>query len=274
MPLGLHERVLRALRQSEAGTSAGGTPRESAAGPTASLLQGLSPENLEFLLSHSRIADYAPLQEIAAQGEPVRNLFLILEGQVKTTRSNDDGQEATIRLLRPGETLMDAVIFMGSPSPVSAQTMEASSLLLIPADTVRRHVLKDPQFATNMLRIVTTHYKHAMQQIDAIVTKTPVERLGYYLLKQHLEQGVERLELDLPFQKSVIANQLGMTPETFSRALAQIRKLGIDVDQKHIHLKDTYALCHFCDWETFNSCSRNQDSECPNTDHCRAHGRC
>lgn len=223
---------------------------------TASLFQGLSEDSLQTLLSRSHMSDFAADQEIVQQGDVPSYLYYIVSGKVKTLRYSTEGKEATIRLLGPGETFMDAVIFMGGNSPINARALEKSTLLMVPAETVRRHALYDSVFACNLLRIVTKHYKNAMQQIDSIVTKNPVERLGYYFLKQHIEQGSDSLDIALPFQKSTIANHLGMTPETFSRALGQIKKMGIDVDQERLTLKDSYALCHFCDSDIAQSCPR------------------
>ena len=143
-----------------------------------------------------------------------------------------------------------------------ALTVESSRLLMIPAETTRRRALTDPQFACNLLKIMGHHYKNAVQQIDSIITKSPVERLGYYFLKLHMEQGSESMDIALPFPKSTIANHLGITPETFSRALAQIRKMGIDVENDKLTLRDAYALCHFCDPDTAQDCPRYNTDEC------------
>lgn len=237
-------------------------------GTCGQLFKNLSPGSLEHLLSQARTHHYKEQEEIIRQGAEPHGLFLILSGQVKTVRYNANGQEATIRMLQPGETFMDAVIFMGGKSPINAVAVEDCSLLCIPATLVRAHVLSDPTFATNLLHIVTNHYKNAMQQIDNISIKTPVERLGHYLLRQHLEQDPDSMEFDLPFQKSMIASHLGMTPETFSRALGQIKKSGIDIDQKHIRLRDAFALCHFCDSDLAEMCSHAGGRECPNHDSC------
>jgi CRP-like cAMP-binding protein len=43
-------------------------------------------------------------------------------------RLNEDGGEATIRMLEPGDTCMEAVLFMGGPSPISVQTMTKCKL--------------------------------------------------------------------------------------------------------------------------------------------------
>lgn len=239
-----------------------------------SLFDGLSESNLQTLLSSSHIVETESGQEIIAQGDPAAYLFHILSGSVKTQRFSSDGKESTIRMMGAGGTFMEDAVFVGSASPVHAITVENSRLLMIPAETVRRRALADPQFACNLLKILGHHYKEAVRQIDNIVAKSPVERLGYYFLKLHMEQGSDSMEIALPFPKSTIANHLGITPETFSRALAQVKKMGIDVEQDKLTLRDTYALCHFCDLDIGHSCPRFNTDEChlcteKKRNHCR-----
>lgn len=230
---------------------------------TEMLFSGLTADSLQALLSNSFIQNVTAGTQLVEHGELPAYLYFILEGGVKTMRYSSTGSESTLRMLKSGDTFMDAVIFMGGTSPVSAVALQDSRLLLTPAETVRRHALHDSQFACNLLKIVTRHYKNAMQQIDSIVTKNPVERLGYYFLKQHLDQGPQSAEIALPFQKSAIANHLGMTPETFSRALAHIKKMGVDVEQEKLTLRDAHALCRFCDPDTSYDCPEASTARCP-----------
>jgi CRP/FNR family transcriptional regulator, dissimilatory nitrate respiration regulator len=227
-----------------------------------SIFQDLSEDNLQNLLSNSTVRSVEQGREIIQQGDEVKYLYFIVEGSVKTLRSSIDGDEATIRMLKAGDTFMDAVIFMGGTSPIRATAIKPSKLLLIPAAIIRNQVLRDGQLGENLLHIVTWHYKNAMQQIDSIVTKTPVERLGYYFLKLHMEQDSESLDIELPFQKSMIANHLGMKPETFSRALKKLKEMGIDVDHEHITMREAYSLCHFCDTDTAFNCPKQGTSDC------------
>lgn len=238
------------------------------------LFQGLHEDSLQILLSHSHMKEIHAGQQIVQQGDAADTLYYILGGKVKTQRYSADGAESTIRMLGKGDTFMDAVIFMGCKSPIAVQTVEDSRLLLIPAETVRRQAINDSRFACNLLRIVTRHYKTAIQQIDSITTKTPIERLGYYFLRLHLENGSDTMEISLPFKKSMIANHLGMTPETFSRALSQIKKMGIDADQETLTLRDAYALCHFCDPDTVNTCIKYGSEDCPISGDGRGSGSC
>ena len=240
-------------------------PRDFTDARKPQLFDSLDEESLQQILAHSLIQEHESSKLLVQQGDIPEGIYLVIEGSVKTLRLNEDGGEATIRMLEPGDTCMEAVLFMGGPSPISVQTLTKCKLLMIPEKIVRNHVLADAQFAVNILRIVTRHYKNAMHQIDAMQIKSPIQRVGYYFLTKHLEAGHDHLEFTLPFKKQIIANYLGMTPETFSRTLKQMKTIGISVDDDVIRMKDAFALCHFCDSDTASSCSRYSDdcSECP-----------
>lgn len=229
------------------------------------LFDSLREDNLQNILSHSLLQDHDASKLLVQQGDTPEGVYLVIEGTVKTFRLNEEGEEATIRMLEPGETCMEAVLFMGGPSPISVQTLTKCKLLMIPEQIVRNQVLVDAQFAVNILRIVTHHYKNAMHQIDAMNIKSPLQRVGYYFLSKHLEAGHDDLEFTLPFKKQIIANYLGMTPETFSRTLKQMKAIGINVNEDKIRLKDAYALCHFCDSDTASLCLKHHDNcdKCP-----------
>lgn len=226
------------------------------------LFEGLSENSLQALLQHSVMQDYESGRVLVHQGDSPECVFLIIEGALKTTRISEDGGEAIIRMLEAGETCMDAVLFMGIPSPINVQTMNAVKVLKIPDAVVKKHILEDPAFAANLLRIVARHYKNAMHQIEAMNIKSPLQRVGYYFLLKHIEQGHNNLEFKLPFKKQVVANYLGMTPETFSRTLKQMKDIGIKVDEDTIKMGDAYALCHFCDSDTASLCTKHDKAEC------------
>ena len=237
-------------------------PRDLNNSKKPQLFDGLSEDNLQKLLACSVIQEHEAGKILVQQGDAPQGVYLVIDGTVKTLRLNEDGGEATIRMLESGDTCMEAVLFMGGPSPISVQTMTKCKLLMIPERMVKNHVLADSRFAVNILRIVTRHYKNAMHQIDAMNIKSSLQRVGYYFLTKHLEAGHDNLEFTLPFKKQAIANYLGMTPETFSRTLKQMKAMGINFDEDVIHMKDSFALCHFCDPDTASLCDRHNKDNC------------
>jgi CRP-like cAMP-binding protein len=227
------------------------------------LFRGLHEDTLGFILGHAIIKNEPEGVTIVRQGDVPQYLYLILSGAVQTVRTTPEGRETPVRLMGADETFMDAVIFMNSPSPISARTAEPSTILMIPAALIRKMVTQDGHFALNMLQITSSFYKKAIYQIESVTTKPPIQRVGYYLLNAYLEQGdADAMTFRLPHKKSAIASHLGMQPETFSRALAQIKKMGVDIDREIITLEDVYSLCLFCDSDTAIQCTKFGTPEC------------
>ncbi|TNE32294.1 MAG: Crp/Fnr family transcriptional regulator [Alphaproteobacteria bacterium] len=229
---------------------------------TPQIFYNLSEDVLQKLLNYSVLQHFPQGRLLVQQGDKPEYLYFIVDGTVKTLRQDEHGREATLRLLRPGETCMEAVIFMEGDSPIAVQVASDAKLLLIPVDIVRKTVLSDTQFANNLLRIVSYHYKNAMHQIDSMHIKNPTQRLGYYFLLKHLENGHDNMEFTLPFQKSAIANYLGMTPETFSRTLQKLKQQGISFEDNTIKMRDAYVLCHYCDSDAESLCRTHPKDEC------------
>jgi hypothetical protein len=50
----------------------------------------------------------------------------------------------------------------------------------------------------------------------------------------------------LPVEKSLVARRLGIQPETFSRALAKLRPIGVEVQGAVVSVSDIDALREFC----------------------------
>lgn len=227
------------------------------------LFRGLHEDSLGLILSHAVIKNEPEDVTIVHQGDIPQYLCLVLSGAVQTVRTTPDGKETPVRLMAANETFMDAVIFMNAPSPISARTAEPSTILMIPAAIIRKMVTVNGHFALNMLQITAGFYKKAIHQIESVTTKSPAQRVGYYLLNAYLEQGdPTATTFRLPHQKSVIAQHLGMQPETFSRALSQIKKMGVDIDRDTIALKDAYSLCLFCDIDMAAQCQKFGTPDC------------
>lgn len=227
------------------------------------IFENLDQASLHSILANSILHNYEAGRLLIQQGDTPTHLYLIIKGSLKTLRTNEDGDESIIRLLKSGDSCMEAVIFMGGPSPINVQVIDDAQLLLIPSAFIKAHVLTDTQFATNIIKVVTKHYKSALHQIDGMSIKSPVQRVGYYLLEQHLENKHSSLAFELPFKKSMIASHLGMTPETFSRTLSKIKTMGIDVQGETIKMEESFSLCHFCDTDLAHICSSTKKEDCP-----------
>ena len=49
-------------------------------------------------------------------------------------------------------------------------------------------------------------------------------------------------DIHLPYDKFLVAGRLSMKPETFSRALANLREIGVHTEGNLVHIEDVEAL--------------------------------
>jgi hypothetical protein len=54
--------------------------------------------------------------------------------------------------------------------------------------------------------------------------------------------------IELPFEKGLLANRLGMKPESFSRALVQLRSRGVTVERGTVRIADMNRLLAFVEY--------------------------
>lgn len=228
----------------------------------STLFKSLDEAQVEKLLDSGKISSYSRGTILHHQGDLIKQIYLILDGSVMTLRTSEGGDEALLQLLHPGDTFMEAFVFLNAPLLVSVQAITEATLLTIPASAVHNLVYTNSYFSQNIIKVISEQYKEAILKIDSILLRSPFHRVGYYLLKLLIAGECNHLRLTLPSQKSLIANHLGMKPETLSRALAEIKKIGIHIECNEITLPTVFSLCQFCDMETSPNCKNNTSPNC------------
>lgn len=181
---------------------------------------------------------------IFLQGDPAEAFFLALDGWVKLFRILPDGDEAVVAVMAPGECFAEAVMFMGGRYPVSAEAVTDCRLLRIDAQAIRAAMLADPRVATALLASIAHHTETLSDQVEHMKVLGAPQRVADFLVKAaRVERGAA--SLTLPYDKALIARRLGMTPESFSRALAILRDHGVRVERDAVEIANMARLRAF-----------------------------
>ena len=96
-------------------------------------------------------------------------------------------------------------------------------------------------FARSIVVELARCYRTAIKEHKDIKLRTAVERLANRLLRYHQDQGA-RGNVELPYDKRLIASMLGMTPENLSRAFNTLKPYGVDVQGSCVSLSDISSL--------------------------------
>ena len=156
-------------------------------------------------------------------GDPIVYMPLLLKGQLRILREDEEGHELLLYYIRPGETCaMSLTCCSGNAvSNVRAVAEEDSELLLLPIQIIDEWTTKYPSFKSFILKTYQRRFEELLNTIDSIAFHNLDDRLSQ-LLKQKSEK--EGSVLKTTHQE--LANQLNSSREVISRLLKQMERKG------------------------------------------------
>lgn len=182
--------------------------------------------------------------EIIRQGELLDSLYIIDRGIVDLTRIEGEG-ECGVLLLSAKDLVMPAAALFGEPSLVTARALTTTKLILIDSAAVRSVIDASPQFATNLIRVMSGQWRMAVRNILDLNSRTAAQRLGAFLLRVADLQGDNGPAM-LRIAKRPLAGRLGITPETLSRTLQIVAANGLHLRGRTILIWDRERIERFC----------------------------
>jgi CRP-like cAMP-binding protein len=205
------------------------------------VFRGLKAETVEHIIAPATAVMLRPHDLIVRQEEPATAFFIVIDGWIKLYRSTPSGDETVIDIMTKGQSFAEAVAFTGNRYIATAEAVSDARVGRIPADHIVRCIRQSPDIALAMIASTSQHMHQLVQQVEQLKAQSGVQRVAEFLASLSLaEQG--QCALALPYDKVLIAGQLGLTPESLSRAFARLRTIGVMVEASHVVVKDVAKL--------------------------------
>lgn len=192
------------------------------------LFSALSETQQKRLLSTAMPRQMAAGERLFGHGDPAAQFFLLRAGCVKLYRLSSEGGEKIMRLIRPGQTFAESILFMEVPRyPVSGEAVEATQLVAFDRDTFLG-VLRE-SFATcqAVMAQMSLRIQAHWDEIETLALQNSRYRVVHYLLSLVPRGAQGRVTVALPARKMVIAARVAVTPETLSRTLRGLSDEGL-----------------------------------------------
>ena len=205
------------------------------------VFRGLKAETVEHIVAPATALMLRPHEGIMTQDDPATAFFIVINGWVKLYRTTPSGDDTVIEMITRGHSFAEAVAFTGNRYLATAEAVSEARVARIPADHLVRCIRQSPDIALGMIASISQHMHHLVQQVEQLKVQSGVQRVAEFLASLSLaEQG--HCAVVLPYDKLLIAGQLGLTPESLSRAFARLRGIGVVVDASHVVVKDVAKL--------------------------------
>ena len=153
------------------------TPADQEVFKHAPLLMDLPGNVLDRLLEDCHVVKHPQRKLPFLRGEPADYKYLILDGWVKVYRDTPNGEQTVIGILKPGETVAEAAIFLGRDYPASAEVVSGARLLEIPSESLLTMLREDGELGIRMLGTLSQRLRGLVLHIVQIQARSTPQRL-------------------------------------------------------------------------------------------------
>lgn len=204
----------------------------------------LAPQELAELNAIVTEVHLDPQQTVFYEGDPAAYAFSVTRGVVRLSKMLPDGRRQITGFLYPGDFLGFA---FHEVYAYSAEAVTPVRLCRFPRGKLTALFDAHPKLERRMLAFASNELELAQDQMLLLGRKHARERLASFLLKlseRAERQGEPADPIELPMNRTDIADYLGLTIETVSRTFSQLIQRDIirALTTHRISVKDRDAL--------------------------------
>jgi CRP-like cAMP-binding protein len=198
------------------------------------------------LTLEAKVESYSDGAVIFRQGDPVAAVVVILRGYVKILRIASCGDETLIGVRTNGETVGEPPTGANESYRVSAEAVGPTTVVKFPAPRFTRMMKESLALFAAMVQDGKDKIASLTTEIESLKAQNADQRLANFILSL-CPPGVEQCRFRLPYDKRLIAQQLGVKQETLSRAFAKLRDYGVRTETRDILVESVSRLAGQCE---------------------------
>jgi len=227
-----------------------GSPGETGARflRTVPYFQDVSSLTIATVAARARWRSLPPRQVVFLEGEPCRDLHVLVEGRVECYRANAEGREQIVTMFdRPGDTFCIPSAFATGRNLVTARALAPTRLCLIDRETFVDVARRNPPMALGLIQAVSQEAKRVMDLAESLALTTARVRVARLLYERALAEGVRSgrgVELARArLREEEVASRVGTVRVHVSRSLQSLARAGtIVLGRALIRIPDLAAL--------------------------------
>lgn len=196
------------------------------------LFQNIKPNELTAILGclGARRLSYDKGQYIFTEGDPAKQIGIVLSGAVQVSRDDYYGNRTLMGRLEPGDLFGESFAFAGVKTlPVNVMAAMQCDVMLIDSSRIISPCSNACGFHTklifNLLQIMARKNLGFHQKIEITSKRTTREKLMAYLLTQ--AKLHQKNSFEIPFDRQTLADYLEVDRSGLSAEISKLRKEGV-----------------------------------------------
>lgn len=179
-------------------------------------------------------------EEIFGEGEPAEYLYRVVSGAVRKMRFTSDGRRQILAFCLPGDVFG---LELGETHSLSAEAVSDAEIVMVRRSLIEKAAAEDPRAARCWLNHASGSLAKAREHALILGRKSASDRVAAFLLLMS-DRAPRDEAIDLPMPRADIADYLGLTIETVSRAFTEMeRQHAIDLPtSRHVVMRNRSTL--------------------------------
>jgi CRP/FNR family cyclic AMP-dependent transcriptional regulator len=210
------------------------------------LFQELEMEEKQKIADITILRDFYKKEPVFHEGTTKEAVFFICEGLIKTFKTDVNGNEQIVNILREGDLFPHTGFFDHRPYPATAETLTDVRLLAIPLKAFEAIMMKYPAIAVKVMKVMGDKIRELQTALQELTGQDVQHRIISFLLKlgrMHKKSEDQPVHIHLPITHQEIANLVGTRRETVNRVLNNLKRLElIEVSRSGIVIYDVDRL--------------------------------
>lgn len=186
----------------------------------------LNDEDIARVCDNREEKSYSKGEVIHSEGDNIQDFKYLKNGLVKLYKETDNGDEQVITITRPFEFVSNISVFHEDKYRYSLSALEDSVVCCIPIGLIRELIIKNGNFALNLITAVSRTSENIISLGLEIRKRNLAGRIAYVLLYFSGEIYHSRI-FDLPVSRKEIADLISMSSANVIRTFSEFRRDGI-----------------------------------------------
>jgi CRP/FNR family transcriptional regulator, anaerobic regulatory protein len=178
------------------------------------------PQLLDEMEEKSVLVTASAGQGLIKSGQPIKMVPLVVDGILKVSRENEDGQELLLYYVKPGQgcAMTFSCGLMSMPSQVKGTAEDDLSMLCVSVSIMEQWMQHYASWKKFVMTTIVSEFMDVIKSVDDVTFKKMDDRLVNYL-KEKSKLGKSSL-VNLSHQQ--IADEMGTNRVVISRLLKKL----------------------------------------------------
>ncbi len=194
------------------------------------LLKSAIQDGLRALPEATRLASLQRCTSLYAQSQPADAIYLIDDGLVKLTKTNETGAKIILSICGPGQLVGEEALLEDPQTYYTeAVALTSATVQRIPGRAVLAASASNPELGSALIGYILECKLHLAEKVELLCLQDVEHRILHYLaqLSSLLPSGANGDGHQIPITQLELADLIGATRETTSTTLNQLERRGL-----------------------------------------------